>query len=131
MMLCPGQGGSEPSPDEVAAFITQQYPGARIVGRDYDDGLLEVEILHENILKELLFNGRREWLRTEWELPASQLPAAVMAGIAAGGYVLDDDEADFVQSPSQSCYEVEVRKDYIEYKLRIDPQGTILEAVRD
>lgn len=129
--LDPGQGGSEPSLDEVAAFIAQQYPGARIVGRDYDDGLLEVEILHENILKELLFNGRREWLRTEWELPASQLPAAVMAGIAAGGYVLDDDEADFVQSPSQSCYEVEVRKDYIEYKLRIDPQGTILEAVRD
>lgn len=126
-----GESGGLPAGGDIESFINQKYPGARIVERDYDDGFLEVEIIHENIKKELTFNGRNEWIRTEWEVRLRELPEAVTQAVSREGYRFDDDEADFVETSSQSYYEVEVRKDRGEYKLRIDPQGKILHTMRD
>ena len=50
---------------------------------DYDKGLLEVEIWHENREKDVYFNGRNEWVYTEWDIRRSELPQAVTAAIAA------------------------------------------------
>ncbi len=63
-----GQTGGLPSGGDVESFIEKKYPGARILERDYDDGFLEVEILHDGTKKELKFNGCDEWVRTEWEI---------------------------------------------------------------
>ena len=126
-----GESGGLPAGGDIESFISQKYPGARIIERDYDDGFLEVEIIHENIEKELTFNGSDEWIRTEWEVRVRELPEAVTQAISKEGYRLDDDEADFVETASQSYYEVEVTKDRREYKLRIDAQGTILHTMRD
>ena len=51
-----GQTGGLPSGGDVESFIEKKYPGARILERDYDDGFLEVEILHDGTKKELKFN---------------------------------------------------------------------------
>lgn len=126
-----GESGGLPAGGDIESFINTKYPGAHIIERDYDDGFLEVEIIHENAKKELTFNGSDEWIRTEWEVRARELPEAVTQAISKEGYRLDDDEADFVETSSQSYYEVEVRKDRGEYKLRIDPQGNILQVMRD
>lgn len=126
-----GESGGLPAGGDIESFINRKYPGARIVERDYDDGFLEVEIIHENIKKDLTFNGRDEWIKTEWEVRARELPEAVTQAISKEGYRLDDDEADFVETSSQSYYEVEVTKNRQEYKLRIDPQGNILQTMRD
>lgn len=121
-----GETGGLPSGGDVESFIEKKYPGARILERDYDDGFLEVEILHENKKKELTFNGRDEWVKTEWEVRVRELPKAVTDAISQGGYRLDDDEADFVETPKESRYEVEVTKDRREYELSISPEGKIL-----
>ncbi len=62
----------------VDAFIQQKYPGATIVKRDYDDGLLEVDIIHENLKKEVCFNRQGNWVYSNWEVDRNELPAAVL-----------------------------------------------------
>lgn len=50
---------------DYETFIDGRYPGAVIVGRDDDDGMVEIEIMHDNVKKEVKFRGG-EWVRTEW-----------------------------------------------------------------
>lgn len=61
----------------IEAFIQQKYPGARIVDQDYDDGLIEVDILHENRKKEVCFNRQGNWVYSNWEVYVNELPTAV------------------------------------------------------
>lgn len=61
----------------IEAFIEQKYPGARIVKQDYDDGLIEVDILHENRKKEVCFNRQGNWVYSNWEVFPNELPQAV------------------------------------------------------
>ena len=126
-----GQTGGLPSGGDVASFIEKKYPGARILERDYDDGFLEVEILHDGTKKELKFNGCDEWVRTEWEIRLRELPKAVTDAVSKGGYTFDDDEADVVEAPSGKWYEVEVRKGRDEFRLHIDDDGKILRTEYD
>ena len=99
--------------------------------KEYDDGLLEVEIRHDNREKTVKFNGRNEWVMTEWEVRANELPAAVTDAIAANNYTLDDNEADYVETPDSQWYEVEVRQGRQELKLYISPEGNILRTEYD
>lgn len=125
-----GQGGV-PVEGDIQSFIDTRYPGAVIVEKEYDDGLLEVEIRHDNREKTVKFNGRNEWVMTEWEVRAHELPAAVTDAIAANNYTLDDDEADYVETPDSQWYEVEVCQGRQELKLYISPEGNILRTEYD
>lgn len=125
------QGSGVPVEDDIQSFIGQHYPGAVIVEKEYDHGLLEVEIRHDNREKTVKFNGQNEWVMTEWEVRASELPAAVTDAIAANGYTLDDREADYVETPDSQWYEVEVRQGRQELKLSIAPDGRILRTQYD
>ena len=116
---------------DVEQFIQENYPGAVIIERGYDDGYLEVDIRHDGKEKELLFNGRYEWVRTSWEISSQELPAAVTAALTAGGYRLDDNEADVIETPDSSWYEVEVLHNGEELKVFIDAAGNIIKTVRD
>ena len=96
--------------------------------REYDDGCLELTILHENLRKEVLFDGRNNWLRTEWEL--HRLPQNILDAVQQAGYTLDDDEFECIETSSGMWYEFEARKDRREYVLRVDTNGNI-EAYED
>lgn len=125
-----GEGDSSvPVEDDLQSFIDQKYPGAVILEKDYDHGYLEIDILHDGIEKEILFNGQNQWIRTEWEV--HQLPEAVKNAVAAQGYTLDDNEFDYVETADSAWYEVEVRKGRDELKLYISPAGEILRTEYD
>lgn len=124
-----GGGGGTPVEGDIEAFINQQYPGAIILERDYDDGYLEVEIRHENIEKEIYFNGRGEWVRTSWE--TRSLPEAVLQAVKAEGYTLSDREFDRVETPERNWYEVEAVKDRREWQLYVEDNGTIFDVRHD
>ena len=115
--------------DAIRQLIDERYPGAIVVEKDYDDGYLEVDIRHDNQEKELLFNGRHEWIRSEWEV--RQLPDAVMNAVTQGGYTLDDRDFDYVETATNSWYEVEVRQGWQEMKLYIAPDGNIFRTEYD
>ncbi len=125
-----GQGGV-PVEGDIQTFIEEKYPGARILEKEYDDGLLEVEIWHENREKTVKFNGRNEWIRSEWEVRISELPQAVSDILAANGYTPDDDDAEYAETPDSQWYEVEVKKNGEELKLYISPEGDILSSEYD
>ena len=125
-----GQGGSGvPVESEVETFINQRYPGAIILERDYDDGYLEIDIRHEGVEKEVLFNGRNEWVRTEWE--TRSLPDAVRQAVEAEGYRISDREFDRVETPDRNWYEVEAVKDRREWELYVEDDGNIFDVRRD
>lgn len=123
----PGQGNGGLVNTTVAEFIASKYPGAQILEQDYDDGLLEVEIRHEGREKDVYFNGRSEWVYTEWDIRRSELPQAVTAAIATSqwsGYSIDDLE--YVQTPNAEYYLVELERGNREIELHITADGTIL-----
>ena len=94
---------------------------------DYDKGLLEDEIWHENREKDVYFNGRNEWVYTEWDIRRSELPQAVTAAIAASEWAtFSIDDIEYVQTPTAEYYLVELERGNREIELRIAAEGTIL-----
>ena len=111
----------------IKELIMQKYPGARIVEYDYDDGMLEVEIIHDRREKSVCFNGAKAWVKTTWNLRSGELPAAVTSAISASGYAAYKiDEAEYVQTPAGDYYIVELESGSREIELRIDANGNVL-----
>ncbi len=123
--------GEIPVENDIRTFIETNYPGAVILDKDYDHGLLEVEIRHEGLEKELRFNGRNEWLGSEWEVRISKLPAAVRQALSDNGYRPDDEEATYMETPDGMWYEIEAYKDRREWTVYINPDGIILDERLD
>ena len=125
----PSVGGGAGVTAEIEAFIRENYPGASIVEKDSDDGMLEVEIRHEGREKELLFNGAGAWVRTSWEVRRAELPEAVTAAWAVSEYAgWEFDGADYLQTPDGAWYALELEEERTdrEVTLRIAENGTIL-----
>ena len=110
----------------ITEFLALKYPGAVVVDKDYDDGYLEIEIRHDNIIKEVKFNGRNEWIKTTWELRYAALPEAIRQTLTKEGYQQADvDDIEVTENASGVLYEVEIEKGHIEKTLIIDAQGVI------
>ena len=108
-------GGPSTNPvlsDAVRSFIDENYPGARIVGYEYDaNGLLNVEIVDGIIEKDLYFDSNDNWVQTDWDVSVDLLPDAVHKSLADNypHYVIDS--ADFVERPGGvEFYEIELEK---------------------
>ena len=110
----------------VKNFILEKYPTARIIEYDYDDGMLEVEIVHENKEKNVYFNGAKNWVRTEWDITRNELPTAVTSTIETQYTDFFIDDIEYVQTPSGNCYRIELERGNNERELRIDAAGNIL-----
>ena len=113
--------------ETVKNFIMEKYPNAVIREYDYDNGLLEVEIYHENKEKDVYFNGKSEWVKTEWEIRKTDLPEAVTTAIANSQYAsYKIDDVDYIQMPANEYYLIELESGNREVKLRITGTGSIL-----
>lgn len=125
-------GGGAAVNSDIEAFIAERYPGATIIEKDNDDGYIEVEILHDGLEKEVVFNGRNEWIRTEWEIHRNQLPAEVIEVIEKAGYSSRhiDDDIDVIETDAGLKYEVEIEDGHTDIKLIIT-NGTITDILRD
>ena len=116
---------------EVEAFVSQQYPGAVIVEKDYDDGYLEVEIRHEGREKEVLFDGRNDWVLTRWDVSYRDLPEAVVEAFRQSDYARwEVDDIYYAETPSGEWYVFEVEDDRTDRErlVRITPQGSFVNA---
>lgn len=121
-----GEGEGVPVEGTIAEFLAQKYPNAVVIEKDYDDGYLEVDIRHDNVVKEVKFNGRNEWVKTTWEIRYSALPEAVKQTLTTEGYQQQDiDDIEVIETEAGVVYEVEIEKGNFEKTLIIDAQGTI------
>lgn len=114
----------------IQAVIDERYPGAIIKEKGNDDGLTEIEIYHDGIEKDVYFNGKNEWVRTEYEISYGKLPESVKNYIAAN-YSNPDNEADAVETPKEEWFEIEAHKGNSEYKVLIYKNGTLKAEYRD
>lgn len=113
---------------DLKSWIEKKYPGAVIWEREYEHGLLEVTVWHENKEKEVYFNGRNEWVRTTWDVHVMQLPEKVRQAVRTRypEYMIDD--ADYVEASSGTWYELELedRMDR-DFNVRIGADGSWME----
>lgn len=123
--------GSEGAAPEINAtvksFIEQNYPGATILSAEYDrDNLLEVEIKHENILKDVYFGNNNAWVYTKWDVAVASLPQAVTDAVAQAHPDYRIDDADYIVTPEAVFYKIEVERGNFENSVYVSPDGTIL-----
>lgn len=123
-------GNSISTNESIQAVLDERYPGAIIKGKDYDDGLTEIEISHNNIDKDVYFNGKNEWVRTEYEIKYNSLPEAVKSYISSN-YRDYDDEADAVETPGETWYEIEAERNGSEYNVLITEEGELKAEYKD
>lgn len=120
------EGGGVPVEGAIEEFIVQRYPGAVILEKDYDDGYLEVDIRHDNVVKEVKFNGRNEWINTTWEIHYAALPEPVKQTLTKEGFgQMDVDDIEVIETESEQIYKVEIEKGPMEKTYLIDAQGNI------
>ena len=128
-----GNSGGAAVNNDIEAFIADKYPGAVILEKDNDDGYIEVEIRHDGIEKEVIFNGRYEWIRTKWEISRHRLPEEIINAIVAAGYSasqIDDDDIDVIETADGITYEVELETRGDDIKLII-VNGVVERVIRD
>lgn len=128
VILDGGLEGTAPSlGNKVKAFVEAEYPGATIRKSEYDEnGLFEVEIVHQNVVKEVYFNSSGEWVYSEWDVAVSALPAEVRNSAVAlyPDYRIDD--ADFVETPSHQFYKLSLERGNFEQDVFLAPDGSVM-----
>ena len=114
-------------PTAVQTFIDSQYPGAKIVDTEQEMGRYEVDIRHDNQIKELFFNSDWSWIRTQWDIRPSLLPDSVLAALTqqvGNSYRIDD--VDYVTTPTAIWYQIEIERFNGDLQLKITPEGQLI-----
>lgn len=110
----------------VDNYLKTNYPNARILDIDYEDGMTEVEILDGRIYRELLFDRSGSWLYTKTEMNRSEVPANVMQvfeNSEYASYYIDD--IDFYQTADKNYYRFELESVTGDVKVEITPEGVL------
>lgn len=121
----PSGGGDIQVGSGIEAILNTLYPGFVIVEKDYDDGHIEIDIIHNHQEKEVVFNFKEEWLYTTYDIHSNQLPDAVKTALDTrfGANSYWDEDAECIETPSGTYYEVEV---WDEIDVYISADGEIL-----
>ncbi len=114
-------------PDYVAAFVNSNYPEAAYlyiyVGRE----VTKVKILDGRKARQLLFDASGNWLSTQTQLHAEDLPDAVLAAFRSSDYAdCRIDHAEEYQTADGTHYYLLTVKDCSgkKHEIRIDGDGT-------
>ncbi|MBQ7878761.1 MAG: PepSY-like domain-containing protein [Bacteroidaceae bacterium] len=117
-----------PTPDTVKQFVQLNYSGAKIRHSEYENnGLLEVEILHDSRIKDLYFNSSNEWVYTTWDVSLAELPEVVKSAVATAYPDYRIDDIDYEQWPTVEYYEIEIDKGNFEKYVYVTPAGELFE----
>lgn len=117
---------TQPLPSAITDFINTRYPGARIIETEIEHGLTEVDIIHGNRSKEVVFNNKQEWLNTHYDVRENEVEPTVMQTLAGSEYkdfYIDDIEK--YETPAGDYYLFELEKGTQEVDIKIDLKGQI------
>lgn len=121
-----------PVNEEIDKFISERYPNSVIKEKDYDDGYIEVEIIHDGKEKEVVFNGKYEWIKTVWEISMNELPEIVKSALTAEGYRLENiDDVEVVETPKGVHYRIELERNDNDIMVVVDSEGNIVSVYED
>ena len=128
----PDQGGNdnpylpEQTPTDIESKVKEMYPNAVIIETDRDNGNIEVDIIDQNIGKEVVFNSANEWIYTSWDVRPNALPDAVKTTVTTNypDYMIDD--ADFYETPTGNYYDIEIEKGDKDVHIKVSESGELL-----
>lgn len=113
-------------PVAVENFIRQKYPNARIIESETEKGKLEVDIIHDNRSKEVVFDSQYNWLYTEYDVSYGEVPQVVKDAFQASAYKdYRIDDIDYYETPDVDYYRFELESGNQEKDLYIDENGVI------
>lgn len=119
-------------PQAITDAINEMYPGATVLEFDSEKTGFEVDILHNNIYKDVYFNTGNEWLYTEWDIKEVNLPAIIMNAYKASDYKdYRIDDIDVIENPTGISYVLELEKGNDEVKMTISAEGKIEDVRKD
>lgn len=115
-------------PEALKTVIDTRYPGAVILDMDTEKGIIEIDIRHENISKEVHFNSQNEWLYTSWDVKRADVPAAVLNTITQNyaNYTIDDIDRE-ERANGDNVYVFELEQGNKEIHVTVDTEGNIVE----
>lgn len=114
----------------METFINEKYAGARIMEVDmHGQGFVEVDIIHDKISKEVLFEKNGGWISTSWDIRIDQLPEDVRNAVSSNplfdGYRIDD--TDYYENVGEAYYLIELEKNNLpDKKIKITGNGELL-----
>lgn len=113
--------------NNIQNFIEQRYDGARILYAEKDfNGETDVEIIHNNIKKEVKFNRKNKWISTTWDVSISELPDAAKESINIQYPEYRIEDVDYVEKPDGNCYKVEIERGEWDRTVFVTAEGEIL-----
>lgn len=119
-------------PQAITDAINEMYPGATVLEFDSEKTGFEVDILHNNIYKDVYFNTGNEWLYTEWDIKEVNLPDIIMNAYKASDYKdYRIDDIDVIENPAGTSYVLELEKGNDEVKMTISSEGKIEDVRKD
>lgn len=115
-----------PNANDIQAAVVKIYPQARIVEMDKDRQTIEVDIIDNNIKRDVYLDLSFNWLRTETEIRRDALPIEAANRLASeyANWVIDS--VKLVDTPQGSYYLVELDKGERDKNVKIDASGNIL-----
>lgn len=112
--------------NDIQAAVVKIYPQARIVEMDKDRQTIEVDIIDNNIKRDVYLDLSFNWLRTETEIRRDALPIEAANRLASeyANWVIDS--VKLVDTPQGSYYLVDLDKGERDKNVKIDASGNIL-----
>ena len=125
---CDKNGGNfKGLPAEIEYFIKERYSQSKITEVDRENGRLEIDLIHGNRNKEVVFDLNNRWLYTSWDILPSKLPQSIVDVVGATEYAdYRIDDADFYETPEGDYYLLELEKGNKEVKIKIDKNGNVI-----
>jgi len=120
------------TPDVVKQAFTDKFSKAGSAHWSMEaEGEYEVEFKLNGQNMSASFDGAGNWLETETEIAAADLPDAVRRAVADQfpGYSVD--EAERTETAEGLTYELELKKEDAEIEVVLSPDGRVLKQERD
>lgn len=126
---CDDYDGVRPDSDVLEQFEAM-YPGAKDVEWDREGYYWKVsfETGAERIDREAWFDRNGAWLRTETDLLLSAVPQEIKDFLSESAYkdaIFEDNDAEFVETPTGDYYRFELLFGGIEVKVKVSEDGSV------
>lgn len=106
----------------INAWIEQNFPKARIVDVDVERNGTEVEIIHDGMKHEILFDASSNWLRTKTEYDWRNIPDGINTFVQSNHPDYHIDDVDRYETKDNIYYCVELESGDRERKIYLNEQ---------
>lgn len=111
-------------PLEIQQFINTQYPGATVVDIDIERGGYEIDVRHDGLSKEIIFDSQYNWVMTSTDYTRN-VPADVRSAVETKYPGKRIDDCDYIETAAgEKYYLVDLDNYAKDLKVTLDGQIT-------